>query len=166
MENLCGVLVSTLHRQTMPLFSLGRAKHICTTARKWFSYFYTFRLLDRDMWIVDYSNCIVFRFYNITCFTIYVSIIWSILLMWRQGAPILTNEKCCRECSHCSRGRGAISLSTRTYALDIIYISTQEMSTGLREILRCPEKAPARAKVPTSAVKNPLLIKTLWKMGV
>ena len=89
MENLCGVLVSTLHRQTMPLFSLGGAEHICTTARKWSSYFYTFRLLDRDMWIVDYSNCIVFRFYNITCFTIYVSIIWSILLMWRQGAPIL-----------------------------------------------------------------------------
>ena len=74
-----------------------------------------------------------------------------------------TNEKCCRECSHFSRGRGAISLSTRTHALDIIYISTStlEMSMGLREILRCPEKAPARAKVPTSAVKNPLLIKTL-----
>ena len=166
MENLCGVLVSTLHRQTMPLFSLGRAEHICTTARKWSSYFYTFRLLDRDMWIVDYSNCIVFRFYNITCFTIYLSV-WSVVKNETQyfddveAGSTNTNEKCCRECSHCSRGRGAISLSTRTHALDIIYISTQEMSTGLREILRCPEKAPARAKVPTSAVKNPLLIKTL-----
>ena len=160
MENLCGVLVSTLHRQTMPLFSLGGAEHICTTARKWSSYFYTFRLLDRDMWIVDYSNCIVFRFYNITCFTIYVSIYLEYLVDVDAGSTN-TNEKCCRECSHCSRGRGAISLSTRTHALDIIYISTQEMSTGLREILRCPEKAPARAKVPTSAVKNPLLIKTL-----
>ena len=69
-----------------------------------------------------------------------------------------TNEKCCRECSHWSRGRGAITLSTRTHALDIIYISTLELSTGLREISQCPEKAPTRAKAPTStfAVKNPL----------
>ena len=54
MENLCGAWSPLSDNATI---QSGGAEHICTTARKWISYFYTFtlldtfRLLDIDMWI-------------------------------------------------------------------------------------------------------------------
>ena len=54
MENLSGAWSPLSDNATI---QSGGAEHICTTARKWISYFYTFtlldtfRLLDIDMWI-------------------------------------------------------------------------------------------------------------------
>ena len=43
MENLCGAWSPLSDNATI---QSGGAEHICTTARKWISYFYTFTLLD------------------------------------------------------------------------------------------------------------------------